>query len=55
MASSGKYACMVALSCCALARSVPNGFSTMTRLPVARPALEMPSAIRPNSGGGTSR
>ena len=32
---------MVAFSCCALARSVPNGFSTMTLLPAARPAFEM--------------
>ena len=36
------------------ARSVPNGFSTMTRAPLARPAVAMPSAIRPNSWAGTS-
>ncbi len=46
---------MVAFSCWALARSLPNGFSTMTRLFFARPAWEMPWAMRPNSGGGTSR
>ncbi len=55
MASSAKYWCMVLFSAIALARSVPNGFSTMTLAPVARPAPAMPSAIRPNSGGGTSR
>ena len=46
---------MVAFSCWALARSLPNGFSTMIRLPWARPAWEMPWAIRPNSPCGTSR
>jgi hypothetical protein len=46
---------MVALSARALARSLPNGFSTITRESVARPAPEIPSAIRPNSAGGTSR
>ena len=46
---------MVSLSCRELARSVPNGFSTMTRASLARPAVAMPFAIRPNSGGGTSR
>ena len=33
MASSGKYWCMVSFSCREEARSVPNGFSTMTRAP----------------------
>ena len=55
MASSAKYWCMVSLSCRELARSVPNGFSTITRAPRARPAPAMPWAIRPNSDGGTSR
>jgi len=44
----------VALSCRELARSVPNGFSTITRAPEVRPADAMPSAMRPNSTGGTS-
>ena len=55
MASSGKYWCIVSLSCRELARSVPNGFSTMTRAPRARSAEAMPWAIRPNRTGGTSR
>jgi len=52
MSSSPKYSCMVRLSSWALVRSVPKGFSTMTRAPAARPAAEMPRAIRANSGGG---
>ncbi len=55
IASSGKYWCMSWSSLTALSRSVPNGFSTMIRLPLARPAVAMPWAIRPNSAGGTSR
>ena len=55
IASSAKYWCMVSLSCRELARSVPNGFSTMTRASLARPAVAIPCAMRPNSGGGTSR
>ena len=55
IASSPKYLCMVALSSRELARSWPNGFSTITLASLARPAVEMPCAIRPNSGGGTSR
>src|SRR6516164_7115726 len=39
MASSGKCWCMVSFSCRELARSVPNGFSTITRAPLARPDL----------------
>ena len=54
IASSGKYWCMVSFSCREEARSVPNGFSTMTRAPLARPAVAMPWAIRPNSWAGTS-
>ena len=46
---------MVSLSFRALCRSVPNGFSTMMRAFSARPAAAMPWAMRPNSGGGTSR
>ena len=38
----------------ALAKSEPKGFSTITRAPPARPALAMPSAIRPNRNAGTS-
>jgi hypothetical protein len=53
--SSAKYWCMVSLSCREEARSVPNGFSTITRAPLARPAVAMPCAIRPNKNGGTSR
>ena len=55
MASSGKYWCIVSFSFRELARSVPNGFSTITRAPAARPAVAMPWAIRPNRNGGTSR
>ena len=55
MASSGKYLCMVSLSCRELARSSPNGFSTITRAPPARPAVAMPCAIRPNRNAGTSK
>ena len=55
MASSPKYWCIVSLSLRELARSVPNGFSTMTRAPADRPAVAMPLAIRPNKNAGTSR
>ena len=54
MASSAKYSCMVSFSLRELARSVPNGFSMITRAPAARPAVAMPSAIRPNKNAGTS-
>ncbi len=54
MASSEKYWCMVSLSFWELARSSPNGFSTITRAPRARPAVAMPWAIRPNNSAGTS-
>ena len=55
IASSGKYLCIVTFSCREPARSLPNGFSTITRAPAVRPADAMPSAIRPNKNGGTSR
>ncbi len=55
MASSLKYRCIVSLSFREESRSMPNGFSTMTRAPWLRWAVAMPSAIRPNSTGGTSR
>ena len=54
MASSGKYWCMVSLSCRELARLMPNGFSTITRASFVRPAPAIPCAIRPNSWAGTS-
>jgi hypothetical protein len=54
MASSAKYWCMVSLSCRELVRSVPNGFSAMTRAPRARPVAAISSAIRPKSWAGTS-
>src|SRR3954453_14461067 len=38
IASSGKYFSIVALSALAPSRSLPNGFSTITRAPSARPA-----------------
>ena len=55
MASSGKTWFIVVLSSWALRRSLPNGFSTMTRAPSASPQVAMPLAMRPKSGGGTSR
>ena len=45
---------MVSFSFSELARSEPNGFSTMTRAPAARPAVAMPWAILPNRKAGTS-
>ena len=45
---------MVAFSFSEEARSEPNGFSTITRAPPARPAVAMPCAIRPNKNAGTS-
>jgi hypothetical protein len=54
IASSAKYRCMVSFSFCEPARSEPNGFSTITRAPAARPAVAMPWAIRPNRNAGTS-
>jgi hypothetical protein len=55
MSSSAKNWCIVSFNAVALARSVPNGFSTMIRAPFARPAPSMPLAIRPKRNGGTSR
>jgi hypothetical protein len=55
MASSRKTSIIVLFSRWALPRSVPKGFSTMTRAPGARPAPATRWAIRPKSGGGTSR
>jgi hypothetical protein len=53
MASSGKYWRMVSFNCRELARSAPNGFSTITRAPAALPAVAMPWAIRPKRNAGT--
>ena len=39
------------MSSCAEARSRPNGFSTMTRAPLAQPALPSCSTTVPNSDG----
>ena len=45
---------MVSFSCREEARLTPNGFSTMTRASLVRPAAAIPCAIRPNSWAGTS-
>ena len=53
--SSGNTARATALSSRADARSRPNGFSTMTRAPSARPAAPSPWITVSNRDGGMAR
>ena len=55
MDSSGKTLCSVALSACAVGRSRPKGFSTMTRASLAQPELASPCTTLPNMLGGMAR
>ena len=53
--SSAKTSCTAALSSRALARSVPNGFSMITRARSASPASPSIATRRPAAAGGTLR
>ena len=52
---SSKTACTVWFSARAEARSVPNGFSMMTRDPSARPAAPSMVTVGSKAAGGTAR
>ncbi len=53
--SSGKTLRATSLSARAEARSRPNGFSTITRASVARPAAPSPLITVSNKAGGIAR
>ena len=53
--SSANTSCTVSLSARADSRSVPNGFSMITRARSARPASPSVRMIGPAAGGGTDR
>ena len=53
--SSSKTSWSIALSRCALARSVPNGFSMITRARSASPASPRRSTTSGAAAGGTLR
>ena len=52
---SSNTACSLAFRSCAEARSWPNGFSTMTREPGARPIAPIIATTDSNAAGGTAR
>ena len=52
---SSKTACSFRSRSCADARSVPNGFSMMTRAPPARPIAPISATTPSNAAGGTAR
>ena len=53
--SSAKVSCSDAFSSCALARSVPNGFSMMIRARSTRPASPSSRTTARAAAGGTLR
>ena len=52
---SSKTACTAWFSARAEARSVPNGFSMITRAPAARPVAPSMPTTEVNAAGGTAR